>query len=295
MAWISPSTRTSAALTGLGQPQFEHFFKLIEQLNGVQRLELNVILGELHSLIELISLAQESGALDAKTAAGLFDRICVRFTKANSPAGYTAASLESVRELLRLSTPKAGSPRIRIARSKSCCLATEGRYGSNWEASQQVDPFAVRRSAYRKVIAEQKVTSLKTLLDFYDNLQDLEHSRGSAVEHANALESLRGSLLSVELPKKIKAEIDRKLVRTFDEAKVGELIVRLKQRLAKKKVDPKEMAEICEELEALICPQVKLALSGAVYAYFLSPDDLLVSQDPLLLRKHRFLQFSATG
>jgi len=35
---------------------------------------------------------------------------------------------------------------------------------------------------------------------------------------------------------------------------------------------------------------VKLALSGAVYAYFLSPDDLLVSQDPLLLRKHQFLK-----
>ena len=291
-----------ASLTGLGQAQFQHFFALMEQLSGVQRLELNVVLGELHSLIELISLAQESGSLDARTAAELFDGVCVGFSSASSPAGYTAASLEAVRELLRRSSPKSPAAKSPAPtqtaadpdRALEDMLLGDG--GPVWfelgGASHQVDAYAARRTAYRKVISEQKVTSLKTLLSFYDNLQDLEHARGSAVEHANLLDTLRGSLLTVELPKKVKmAEVERKLVQASDESKVGQLIANLKQRLAKKKVDQKDVAEICEELASLICPQVKLALSGAVYAYFLSPEDLLVSQDPLLLRKHRFLEF----
>ncbi len=283
-----------AALTRSGQPQFEHFFTLIERLSSTPGPELNVILGELHSLIELISLGQELGALDSKAAAGLFDQVCVSFAKANSAAGYTEASLESVRELLRLSATKqaAADP----DRALEFMLFGDG--GPVWfelgGKGRQVDPFDMRRSAYRKVLSEQKVTSLKTLLEFYGNLQDLAHARGSAIEHANALESIRGSLLVVETPKKME-ELDRKVVRTFDEAKVAELIVRLKQRLAKKKVNPKDTEEICEQLMALIHPQVKLALSGAVYAYFLSPDDLLVSQDPLFLRKHRFLRLPLSG
>jgi hypothetical protein len=35
-------------------------------------------------------------------------------------------------------------------------------------------------------------------------------------------------------------------------------------------------------------PQVLLALAGRLYAYYLDSDDLLVAEDPLLLRKHRF-------
>ncbi len=282
-----------AALTGLGQSQFEHFFSLIEQLSAVQRVDLNVILGELHSVIELIALAQDSGSLKAKDATDLFDQICVQFAKANAPAGYTASSLETVRELLRRSSHgETDADPDRALENLLLGGGAPGRFELGGE-SRQVDASGMRRSAYRKVLAEQKVTSLKTLLDFYDNLQDLIHGRGSAVEHAKALDNLRASLLTVELPKKTKtSEIDRKLVMTFNEAKVAELISRLKQRIARKKVNQKDVEEICGELASLISPQVKLALSGIVYGYFLSPGDLLVSQDPLLLRKHRFLSFS---
>jgi tetratricopeptide (TPR) repeat protein len=211
-----------AALTDLAPPHFEHFFTLMERLSSTPGPELNVILGELHSLIELISLAQQSGALDSKSAAVLFDQVCAGFGKAISAAGYTEASLETLRELLRRSAPKqAGNP----DRALESALLGEG--GPVWfelaGAGREVDPFEARLSAYRKVLSEQKVTSLKTLLDFYGHLQDLAHARGSAMEHANALESLRGGLLTVDTPKKVKIEeLDRKIVRAFDDAKVAE-------------------------------------------------------------------------
>ena len=280
-----------AILTGLGRDQFEHFFALTNQLRSVPRFDLNVILGEFDSLIALISLAQESGALDAPAAAGLFDQVCVRFSKANSPAGYTTASLDSVRELIRRGAPKATGDdpdraleRALLGDSQRASFELDGSH-------REVDASAARSARYRKVLRLQKATSLKTLMDFDDRLRDLAQGRGAAMEHANALDALRAGLLTVEPPKKGKLiEVDRRVAFGFEDAKTAELIVRLKQRLAKKKVNQKDVEQLVEELEGVICPQVKLALSGAVYAYFLSPDDLLVSQDPLLLRKHRFLK-----
>ncbi|MGD0046294.1 MAG: tetratricopeptide repeat protein [Bryobacteraceae bacterium] len=282
-----------AVLTGLGREQFEHFFALADQLHSMPRFDLNVILGEFDSLIALISLAQESGALDAPAAAGLFDQVCVRFSKANSPAGYTTASLDSVRELIQRAAPKPadGDPdraleRALLGAGPAVSFELDGSH-------REVDASAARSAQYRKVLRLQKVTSLKTLLDFYDRLQDLAQGRGAAMEHANALDALRAGLLTVEPPKKVKpSEVDRRVALGFEEAKTAELIVHLKQRLAKKKVNQKDVEQLVQELEAVICPHVKLALSGAVYAYFLSPDDLLVSQDPLLLRKHQFLKLN---
>jgi predicted Zn-dependent protease len=282
-----------AVLTGLGQAQFEHFFALAEQLRSVQRVELNLVLGEFDSLIELISLAQESGALDAPTAAGLFDQVCLRFSKVNSPAGYTAASLESVRELIQRAVPKPADADPDRALERAL-LGGDRRVSFELDGTHhEVDTYAARSAQYRKVLRLQKVTSFKTLLTFDDRLQDLAHGRGAAAEHASALDTMRTELLTVEPPKGTKlTEIDHKVTLAFDEAKTGELIVHLKQRLAKKKVNQKDVEQLVEELEAVICPQVKLALSGTVYAYYLSPDDLLVSQDPLLLRKHQFLKLS---
>jgi tetratricopeptide (TPR) repeat protein len=151
-----------AALTRLGPPQFEHFFALMERLSSTPGPELNVILGELHSLIELISLSQESGALDSKTAAGLFDQVCVSFAKVNSAAGYTEASLESLRELLRRSALKLAA--TDPDRALETVLFGDGEpvWFELGGQGRQVDPFAARRTAYRKVLSEQKVTSLKT-------------------------------------------------------------------------------------------------------------------------------------
>ncbi len=46
---------------------------------------------------------------------------------------------------------------------------------------------------------------------------------------------------------------------------------------------------------AEINPQVRLALTGIVYSYYFRPDDLLISEDPLFLRKHEFVDLEPVG
>ena len=47
--------------------------------------------------------------------------------------------------------------------------------------------------------------------------------------------------------------------------------------------------KLTHQMLSEISPHVTLALAGIVYAYFLGPDDLLISEDALLLRKHQFV------
>ena len=278
-----------ATLTALGRPQFEKFFTLLDQWKILPRLELNGKLGQLHALIEILCLAQESGAIEPKGAAELFGVLCHRLDKAASPADYTLASLDTVRDFLRRAAcQEAGDP----DRTLECSLLGGGG-PVEFEVDgvqYEVDPHAARSAAYRRVLDAQKVTSLKTLLEFDDVLRELDQGKGSATEQLQKLSSLQAGLLTAEIPRSMHAgEIDRKIVLEFDRAKVGELIARLKQRTSRKKVNLDDIRKISRELRAAIYPQVGIALSGPVYAYFLSPDDLLVSQDPLLLRKHRYL------
>ena len=63
-------------LPGLGAAEFT----ALEAFEaGVRRLETakrNYVMGEWHSLVELIALGTESGALDTASSARLFRRVC---------------------------------------------------------------------------------------------------------------------------------------------------------------------------------------------------------------------------
>jgi hypothetical protein len=63
----------------------------------------------------------------------------------------------------------------------------------------------------------------------------------------------------------------------------------LRKAAAKEKPGALELAALSRRLLAAVNPQVRVALTGIVYACFLSPMDLLVSEDLLFLRKHQFI------
>ena len=80
----------------------------------------------------------------------------------------------------------------------------------------------------------------------------------------------------------------REFIAGFDPKRLQEIVKNLREKTAKKKVNPKDLEKLSQQyLEEMNAP-VRWALEGIVYAYYLSPDDLVVSEDPLLLRKHEF-------
>lgn len=283
-----------ASLTAVTAPQFERFFAFIEPLRNLPRLQANTVLGHVHSLLALLCLAQESGAISPPAAAQVFGSLSARFAKSAGDGAYAAAALESLRDLLDKvkSDPAAGPDhaleRALLGDAAPVTFELDG-------VRHTLDPAALRRAAYRKVLAAQKVTSLQTLLEFYNAIRELSAGKAPAAGLLDTLDRLQPGLLTVEVPKTLNLKKDSEEYRILNEfapAKVTALMARLKQQSSRKKVNRDEVSKLCQELMAAIAPQVKLALMGPVYAYYLKPDDLLVSQDPLLLRKHQFFDMS---
>ncbi|SPE39377.1 hypothetical protein SBA3_320005 [Candidatus Sulfopaludibacter sp. SbA3] len=237
---------------------------------------------------------QEAGAVPGKTVAELFGRVCERFKSAATTADYALASLSSVRDLLERAAPKDAANADAAIEKMLLGASTQVEWESGGE-HHGLDPVAMRSAAYRKVLAEQKVTSLQTLLECERLLRELSEGKAPA-DRLKALEGQEGSILSVPVPKNVKMnDADRKFLSAYERDKVPEIVAHLKQQFARKKVNLDDVKKLRVEFLAAIAPQVKMALIGIVYGYFLSPDDLLVSEDPLLLRKHRFLDLDVAS
>ena len=277
-----------ASLTELGEPQFTRFFRIVDQVQSLPKMQLNLLLGHLHSLIELLALGQETGALDGKAAAELFGSLCDRFASASSAADYSIASLAAVRGMLaRLPAKDAADPDLAIQHMLLGAPApVEFDLGGE---RRSVDPVTARAAAYRKVLAEQKVTSFKTLLECDRLLTELSAGKAPG-DNLKALAALDPLILSVPVPKEMKAsEADRRVMSDHERDKIPEILQHLTQQFARKKVNLEDVKKLRVEFLSAISQTLKVSLSGVIYAYFLDPADLLVSEDPLLIRKHRFL------
>lgn len=279
-----------AVLTGLEQPHFQQLFALAEKLRSVPEVEQNVVLGELHSLIQLLCLSQEAGHITEQESATLFALLCERFLKSVSPAEYAIASLDVTRELIRTSGGSSASPddalrEMLLGRPSPLHIELDG-------VPHEIDPVKVRYGEYQQVLDVQKVTPLAPLFALQDAASHLAAGLRNITEAIKTLESAAGSLQDLPLPKKQNVKGKEKTnLKAFQPTKVRDKIAHIRQQTAKKKSNPKDIQKLCQDLMAEVNPQVNIALSGIIYAYYLRPSDLLVAEDPFLLRKHQFKVF----
>ncbi len=146
-----------------------------------------------------------------------------------------------------------------------------------------------RLGRYRQVLELQKVPALATVLALADAVQNLASGKGPAAAQIAVLESRAAGLFVVDVPKELGLTgKERNLVEAFQPRKLPEIVKQFREKTAKKNVKLQDLEKPAKEyLEAIDVP-TRWALAGIVYAYFLRPDDMLVSEDPLLLRKHQF-------
>lgn len=266
-----------AILTGLSAAEFQKFFALGTQVRDYETVRLNDLMGQLHSLIELLCLLRQAGRIDEQQSTKLFSTVCDRFARARDPGDLTAASLEITREVLRQALKEAPSDPDEAMEG----LLLDSPIAGTLEAADKSRRLAAtksRRENYRRVLELQKVTSLRTLFSIYDAAGSLAASTAGWEMQIKLLEESSRGLLTVEIPESIKFEGKLKnSLLSFQPAEVTNLIAKLQQTLAKRPATPQDVQKLTAELLRVINPQVKIALAGIVYAYYLSPDDLPVS------------------
>jgi len=276
-----------AILTGLGREQFEEFFAMAGAFRSMPETERAAQLAPFDSLVEIVCLAQQAGTIDEAQGAELFGKIVERLQKAASPALRTAASLDLVREILSHGGKNAPpEPDAAMARML---------FGSV-EPAADVPPAQTRLGRYRQVLELQKAPLLATVLALSDAARNLGAGKGTPAEQIQVLETRADGLLAVDVPRNLGLEGKQKdLVDALQPRRLQEIVKQLHDKIAKKNFKVQDLEKLSREyLDAIDAP-VRWALTGIVYAYFLSPTDLLVSDDPLLLRKHQFIGLGRGG
>jgi tetratricopeptide (TPR) repeat protein len=267
-------------LTSLDVGSFHQFLAAVDRIKPHPWLDANLQLGQLHSLIEWICLLKRRHVLGDAEASKLFRYVVDRFASAEGDAGYTSASLESARAILVYCKQgaEADSPDSDI---RWCLLGASARAGTN------------PTIAFRRVLDLQMAPGLDGVFSLYDATIKLGNL-GLPTGEIAAMQKAAADLPSVDLPKGIKvAGEEKELILRYDPAPIRKLIEQLSQKAAKRKPNPKELEKLCLELVGKLEPQVALSLAGPIYAYFLRPADLIVSDDPLLLRKHHYFDFES--
>ncbi|MGO4880061.1 MAG: tetratricopeptide repeat protein [Bryobacteraceae bacterium] len=283
-----------SSLTGLAYEDLASFFTMAEKLESLPVLEMNTVWGEFHALARLLCLDEESGRLPAKKAAELFRQICDRFGGATGQADFAAASLDVMRHMLHEAGAGSAPPddAVRAMLFGPAATAAFQIDGTSFET----DWVTHRDKDYRHVYELQKVTPLSALDAIQDAVANLIDGKGNPSEAVKTIESATALLPVVEAPKTLKTKGKRRdNLAAYQPKKVAELVVKLGKATAKRKADKKEIERLCRDLLAEINPPVKWALTGIVYAYYFRPDDLLISEDPLFLRKHEFVDLEPIG
>jgi len=273
-------------LTGLTAREFSQFFRFGEKLQGTSPRELNAILGPFYSVLELIRLGMASHALTEAQSTDLFFDLCDRFTRAGSASEYTQAALA-------VSARLAGSRNAEAtAAIRDLLIPARPAVRFELEGPRTADPTAIRRAGFDRVLHLQSIPPLEASLDLWTAAHAVATGKGPVDAQLRILDEAVAKLPAVELSKAVQKGTAGKPLAAEQPDKVAAVVARIRKKATERKVNPKDLEKLEQELLAELAPTVRLTLSGLVYAYYFRPDDLLISDDPLFVRKHRFVDFA---
>jgi hypothetical protein len=276
-----------STLTALTYPDFQKVFALAEHLKGQNQYELNQVLGQFDSALELLSLAVQAETLSQKSSADLLVQYCDGLAKAQSLADFSGASLNFLRSLVS-KAPK-GMNADAFLRGMILGTTVDVEFQTKGIA-RNFNASKAQTADFERVMDLQKVPSVQILLDAADAAGAIARGTGSAKEQLKVLDESLAGITFVELPKGVTPEWREKTnLKSGQLQRVQSIATQLRERAGKDKVNPKELERLNGELLSELAPQLRLAMSGLIYARYFRPTDLLIADDPLFLRKHQFV------
>ena len=298
-----------ASLPRPSTQQLQRFFQAARNVEDVNLSSLNDTLGLFHGLLQTLVLLSENRALEESEISSILDALCQRFGGARTEAdfaGATVAILRRLEQVLPAPSPPAKSDSSSYARSsdrRSKILAPQpagidaqlmaalgGRsrrveFESNGRTAA-IDAGSTNRKRIEEVLRLQRVPSLTSLLELYDSAQAVRGNRDQAV-----LDTFRRTLGELH-------GLEQQLENLLTDAQRGNAVFQQRDRTSRwvrqlnnaivnrKRSDA--LPELSQEIVGHLDRSFKDALVGWVYAYYFSPRDLVVAEDPLLTRKHQF-------
>ena len=268
-------------LRALTAKDYATFFSAFEHIANHPAQEANLQYGQLHGLTEWICLLVQRRLIKDEDAAELVRKMASSFAAAEDGASYTSAALDSARAILSACNKDvAASPDQAL---QSCLL---GRHAA---ASDE------RLKSFVRILDAQHVPSLADLLAIQVAAASISTSK-SVSASLEIIQKSVDALPSVGLPKEAKVQgKDKSEILRYDPAPARKLLAEMKEKAGKRKPNLNDLQKLTRELLAELQPEVCAAIVGPIYAYFLRASDVVVMDDPLLLRKHHYFDFSESS
>ncbi len=258
------------ALGDFEAADYQKAFAVATKIAGADVVTANSYLGEWHSFLAMLALLHESGLAPPRDVIQLYRTAAERFATAKDDADWNIASLSALDDLARRAAPDTPSHDAAIR----ALLVGAG-------ASEK---------DYRQLLALQKVPSLDALFSIWTSVAKAANRPAAVEEAQRALSTL--AVLTPPKAWKLYGESKKSLDR-YQTAEAQAILLKLRETLAKRKRNQNEIAKLSAQLMAAFNPWTELAMAGTIYARYLDPTDLIVSEDPMLLRKHQFVSLMA--
>ena len=133
------------------------------------------------------------------------------------------------------------------------------------------------------------------LLKVHAALLVLSSGNGNVPLAAGMLAEATGRLQDFEIPKELKlTEVDLELLKSSEVSRLAEINMEVQKEATKKKMDPKHLQNISDACWDLLAVPDSCGANGPDYAANFRSGDLLISDDPLFLRKHEFVSWGGS-
>ena len=274
-----------AEFTELTGSQTAAFFQAAKRLEGFEGVELNIALGEFHSLLKLVGLLHAARAVSDSKAAELFGAVCDSFARVKASRDLSTTSFDLLERIL--GEVEGGAERDADERLVQVFAGPSLDQSFISKGTRSVNLADANARRIREVLRLQAVSPLQALLQTYRAAMRL--TQGVDTASVSTIEANLGKL--VEVTPSGKEELPNQVAENLFIAKPEELLEivgKVRKELAKKKPSPQNVSKLAKDLIEELNPFLKTSLVGWVYAYYFSPTDLAVASNPYFMRSHIF-------
>ncbi len=270
-------------ITGMQAGHYREVFSFVEKMRGLDWKQANIPAGLFHSVFYLLATAEESRRLGPAQTAALLGDFAKSMNQAQSPGQWAKAALDALGSYLQA---LGSSPDVPSLRELLVTVPNDRQFTFG---DHTFRPGEDLRRSFDRVLELQSVPRLDELLRLRRSLLVLESGKGDPRAAVATISEITKAFRDPEVPRHLKLppELAASL-NASQKARLASLSTRLQKEAGKKKPS-KNLSKLAADYWDALAFRTMIALSGQVYAANFRSDDLLIAEDTLFLRKHRFV------
>ena len=307
--------------------QLTYFFRAIKNLEELENARLNDSLGLFHGFLQTFVLLYENQVLTDTKTTTIIETFFREFSQAKNDRQFTEASIKIFKFLGQLLPTSKSDLENSSSNAQTASLfgpntfglddqimtAFSGQSGKvdflSIKQTETLESDLIKRRGIEEVLKLQRIFSFTGLIRFYDAALSIKKNGKQSLEAVEVF--TRGLFDLQKTEQQLQSQLtnaQRKTVRMISPpdktsrwirrlrgSKNGSELTSFSTTTFTSPLTKEELSTLVDEVLSSLSKDLKDTVVGWIYAYYFSPQDLVIAEDPLLIRKHQFFVPSSRG